>query len=215
MEVLKMLLDHPSLKLTKDWLTPLAIKSAARGSFESLKLLLERGGFPMEDKNGTNKAELLSEDQKQLIIDATPIAAEHGDLKSLKLLLSYEFPDEDNGNNPPFDIPEDWHKPFIYGLYNAVIRNQPEKFEFLNSFGLQEYESMSLDKLPEGQTIKIQRLLEKAVESGSMDCAKLMIEEYGADPNRHRIPPGLSTLGVEATQQALRLLGCYKPEIAR
>ncbi|KAI0448666.1 ankyrin repeat-containing domain protein [Xylaria acuta] len=206
LDVLKMLLDHPSFNSVKDWLTPSAIKNAARGGFESLKLLLERREYPMKDKNGTNKAELLSEEQKQNIIDATPIAADRGDLESLKLLLSYQSPIDDNGNFPPFDIPEDWRKPFIYGIFNAMVVNKPEKFEFLNSFGLKEHESMSLDKLPEGQNINTQRLLEKAVESGSIDCAKLMIKKYGADPNRHRIPPGLQPVFIGALRDKTEML---------
>ncbi|RWA08094.1 hypothetical protein EKO27_g7009 [Xylaria grammica] len=205
-EVLKIVLDHPYLKSTKEWLTPSVIKSAAKGGFDSLKLLLDQGGYAMNDRNGSTKAELLTADQKQTIVDATPIAADRGDLKSLKLLLSYQFPNEDDGNLAPFDVPEDWHKRFIYGIYNSMTTNQPEKFEFLDSFGLKEHEAMSLDKLPADQNINIQHLLEKAVEAGSIDCAKLMIEKYGANPDRHRIPPGLRPLFIGALRDRAEIL---------
>ncbi|KAI0538840.1 ankyrin repeat-containing domain protein [Xylaria digitata] len=157
--------------------------AAAGGGFESLELLLELGGYPLDYKNGITKAELLSADQKQSIINATPTAAERGDLESLKLLLSYQFPSDEDGTFSPFDVPKHWHKQFIYGLYTAMTLDQPEKFEFLNSFGLKEHEGMSLDKLSAGQNINIQHLLEKVVEAGSINCAKLMIGKYGVDPD--------------------------------
>jgi ankyrin repeat protein len=203
-EVMKLILDHPSFSSTREWLTPFSIKCAAGGGLEPLKLLLERGGYPMTDKGGATKAKLLSKEQKQNIIDATPLAAHVGDLGSLKLLLSYQFPSDDNEELLPFEVPDDWHKSFIRGQYNAMEKNQPEKFEFLQSFGLKEHESMSLDKLPEGQNINIQHLLHTAVEAGSIDCVKHIIEKYGANPHRHYM--GVQPLYTAATSDKTEMV---------
>ncbi|KAI0811446.1 ankyrin repeat-containing domain protein [Xylaria sp. FL0064] len=203
--VMRILLDHPSLKSTKEWLTIAAVKAAARGGIKCLSLLLERGKYPM-NKNRTASTVLPSEEQRQAIIEATPIAADQGDLESLKLLLSYQFPSDESGNLLPFDVPEEWHKAFVRGLYHAMGTNQPDMFEFLNNLGLKEHETMSLDKLPEGQNINIQHLFEKAVESGSLDCAKLMIEKYGARPDQHRIPSGLRPLFLGAIRNRTEML---------
>ncbi|KAI1272453.1 ankyrin repeat-containing domain protein [Xylaria sp. FL0933] len=204
--VMRILLDHPSLKSTKEWLTIAAVKAAARGGVECLRLLLERGEYPMKNDNGSTSTILLTEEQRHAIIEATPIVAGQGDLESLKLLLSYQFPSDEGGNLLPFDVPEEWHEAFVRGLYHAMGTNQPEMFEFLNSLGLKEHETMSLDKLPEGQNINIQHLFEKAVESGSLDCAKLMIEKYGARPDQHRIPSGLRPLYLGAIRNRTEMI---------
>lgn len=205
-EALRLLLEHPFYGSTRKrknredeeagvFVTPLAIKAAAGGGLEALKLLLERGAYPLEeDKDGKTKAELLNEEEKQAIIDATPAAAYLGDLESLKLLLSYQYPTDKDGNILPFEIPETLHKSFIYGAYDSMMKNRPEKFEFIYGFGLTEHETMSLDKLPEGQTLNIQHLFDKAAEAGSIDCVRLLIDKYGADPNKHRMPPGTHPL---------------------
>ncbi|KAI8633923.1 ankyrin repeat-containing domain protein [Xylariaceae sp. FL1651] len=184
-ERLKLLLDHPSC----DSATPSAVKMAAGGGFEALKLLLERGEYSMEDKDEIKKGELLSKNEKQTIADATGTAAEERDLKSLK-----------DGNLIYFQVPDELHKPFLYGANKAMVKNQPDKFEFINSFNLREHDTISLDKLPEGQNINIQHLLEKPAEAGSTDCVKLMIQKYGADPNRHRIHQGMQPLYVAAAK---------------
>ncbi|KAI0430719.1 ankyrin repeat-containing domain protein [Xylaria sp. FL1042] len=204
--VMRILLDHPSLKSTKAWLTIAAVKAAAKGGIECLKLLLERGEYPMKHDNGTANAILLSEEQRKAIIEATPVAAEQGDFESLKILLSYQFPSDESGNFAPFDVPEEWHDPFIRGLYQAMGTNQTEMFEFLNSLGLKEHETMSLDKLPEGQNVNVQHLLEKAVETGSLDGAKLVIEKYGAKPDQHRIPSGVRPLFIGAIHDKTEML---------
>ena len=198
-EVVKLLLEHPFYGSTRKrkhrennepgvWVTPLAIQSAAGRDFETLKLLLERGAYPLEGKDGKTKSELLNEEQKQAITNATPSAAESGNLKSLKLLLSYQYPSDENGNLLPFEVPPELHKPFVWGAYTAMRYNDVEAFEFFNGFGLKEHDTMSLEELPEGQLFSIQHLLEAAAENGSIDCARLMIEKYGANPNFHRIP---------------------------
>ncbi|MCJ1378243.1 hypothetical protein MMC17_001340 [Xylographa soralifera] len=217
-EAVKLLLEHPFYGATRKrryrkdgeagvWVTPLAIESAAGGDFETLKLLLERGAYPMEDKDGKKKGELLTEEEKQAIIDATQTAAERGDLESLKLLLSYQYATDKDGKLLPFEVPERFHKPFIYGAYHAMKCNKPEKFEFLNNFGLKEHDTMSLDKLPEGQLLNIQHLLDEAAANGSVNSARLMIEKYGANPNQHRIPSGVQPLYAAASNN--------KPEMVR
>ena len=209
-QAVRLLLEHPFYGATRTrkyrpdgepgvWVTPLAIKSAAGAGFETLKLLLERGAYPMEDKDGKTKGELLNDEEKQAIIDATKRAAEAGDLESLKLLLSYQYATDKDGRLLPFEVPEIFHKPFIHGAYHAMVCNKPEKFEFLNNFGLKEHDTMSLDKLPEGQLLNIQHLLDEAAANGSVDCARLMIEQYGANPNQHRIPQGIKPLYAAAS----------------
>ena len=208
-EAVRLLLEHPfygairKRKYRTDgepgvWVTPLAIKSVAGGDFETLKLLLERGAYPMEEKDGKTKGELLNESEKQAIIDATPTAAERGDLESLKLLLSYQYATEKDGRLLPFEVPEIFHKQFIYDAYHVMIHNKPGKFDFIKSFGMKEHDSMSLDELPEGQLINVQHLLEEAVANGSIDCVKLMIEKYGANPHQHRVFSGIRPLFVAA-----------------
>jgi ankyrin repeat protein len=228
LEVLQLLLEHPFYGATRKrkfledaqpgvWVTPLAIKSAAGANVEALKLLLERGGYPMEEKDGKTKAELLSLREKQAIAEATPVALESGDLESIKLLLSYQYPIDKDGKLLPFNVPEYLHKPFTWGTYHAVVSNRPDKFEYIKSFGIREHDTMCLDDLPEGQTINIQNLLEDAAEAGSVDCVKLLIDKYGADPNAHRKPPGHKPLYMAAangkTEMVKLLLEDYGVDI--
>ncbi|CAI6092316.1 unnamed protein product [Clonostachys chloroleuca] len=204
---LRLLLEHPfhgSQRNRKSrageepgvWVTPLSIKGAAsaRNGFEALSFLLERGGYPTEAQNGHTKSELLTETERQAIVNATPGAAMDGPLESLKLLLSYQYPTNLDGDILPFDLPEELHKPFVYGAYDAMVYNRLDKFEFINGFDITEHETMSLDQLPAGQKLNIQHLLDKAVGGGSIECACFTIEKYGADPNKHRNPPGVKPL---------------------
>ena len=205
-ENVKLLLEHPFYGTTRKrknredegpgvYVTPLAIIGAAReGSFETLKLLLERGAYPMEDKDGKTKRELLSDEERKTIVDATAPAAENGDIESLKLLLSYQYPLDKDGNLLPFTLPESLHKSFIYGAYHAMKIDSPEKYAFMSSFGVKEHDSMSLDPLPEGQLLNIQQLLDRAAQNCSLACAKLMINEHGASPHKPRIPAGVLPL---------------------
>ncbi|KAI1362875.1 ankyrin repeat-containing domain protein [Xylaria arbuscula] len=204
-EVVKMIMEHPSFQSSTDWFTPSIIQRAARGGVEILTLFLEKGGYPLPNSDGKFQVESLSEEQKKVVFDATPVAADQGDLESLKLLLCYNKK-AGHDNLSTADIPDEWHKRFIYGLYNSMTTNSPRKFEFLNSTGLKEHESMSLDKLPDGQKINVQRLLEKAVEAGSIECTKLMIEKYGANPDKHRIPPGIRPLFIGALRDTAEML---------
>ncbi|KAL1595163.1 hypothetical protein SLS60_009851 [Paraconiothyrium brasiliense] len=205
LQTVKLLLEHPfpgptrkrknrEEESTSITVTPLAIKRAASGSFEVLTLLLERGGYPVKDIEGKIETELLDDEQKNTLEIATAWAADTGDFQSLELLLKYKYPTDEQGNLLPFQVPEELQRGFVYGAYNAMRLNSPEKFEFINSLGVKEHDTMSLDKLPEGQNFNIQHLFEQAVEAGSIDCARLMIEKYGADPNTHRLPPGTKPL---------------------
>ncbi|KAL9616824.1 MAG: hypothetical protein Q9160_008347 [Pyrenula sp. 1 TL-2023] len=138
-----------------------------------------------QDKDGKLKGELLTETKKQVTINAIPEAASGGDLKSLKLLLSYQYPADEDGNILLLNVAKVLQQPFIRGAYHAMRSDEPEKFEFINCFGVKEDDTMSLDKLPAGQLINFQRLLERAARYGSIRCARLMIDKYGADPNQH------------------------------
>ncbi len=187
--------------------TPLALKGAAGANFGVLKLLMDQAGFPTEGKDDKTKAELLDAEQKQIIIDATSNAMDTGDLESLKFLLSYQYPVDANGELLPFELPESSHKSWTYGTYSAVLRNFPDKFEFMHSFNIKEHDTMSLDELPPGQLINIQHLFDKAAQSGSLDSVKLLIEKYGAEPDAHRLPPGTKPLWAAA--------GYNKAEVVR
>jgi ankyrin repeat protein len=187
-EIMKMMLDKPGTEVT-----PMAIQTAAMGRYEAVKLLLDHGGYVVQNQN-EDKSRQPSEAKLQAVIDAVPSAVEHGDLTTLKLLLGYRFPTLKHGDFTHFNVPDDLRKPFTYGAYNAVILNQVDKFEFIHSLGLREHDTMSLDDIPEGQTINIQHLLDKAAGAGSVDCARLLIEKYGADPNKYRMPGGVLPL---------------------
>ena len=205
-ENVKLLLEHPFYGSTRKrknredegpgvYVTPMAIKDAAgSGSFETLKLLLERGAYPMEGKDGKTKSELLSVEERQAIVDTTAVAVEQGDLESLKLILSYQYPLDEDGSLLPFTVLESLHKAFVYGAYNAIIVDSPEKFAFMSSFGIKEHDTMSLDPLPKGQLLNLQQLLDRAVENGSLTCAKLLLNEHGASPHKPRIPAGILPL---------------------
>ncbi|KAJ4347291.1 uncharacterized protein N0V89_011231 [Didymosphaeria variabile] len=205
LQTVKLLLEHPfpgPTRKRKDredestgvLVTPLAIKRAAAGSFEVLTLLLEEGGYPTEDKDGKIATDLLNYEQKNTLEVAMSWAAEAGDFQSLKLMLKYKYPTDEHGNILPFEVPQALQRQFVYGAYNAMRLNRPEKFEFIKSLGVKEHDTMSLDKLPLGQNFNIQHLFERAVEAGSLNCARLMIEKYAADPNTHRLPPGTKPL---------------------
>ena len=223
-EVVKLILEHLQAKerskeggRESSVVTPLAIKGAAGADFEMLKLLLQRGAYPMEDKNGKTKGELLNEEQKQAINDALPGVIELGDLESIKLLLSYQYPTDKDGNLLPFEVPEALHKFVTYGAYQAVTRDDVEKFEFIHSFGLREHDTMSLDDVPEGQPLNYQHLLDKAAEHGAVKCAELMIDKYGANPHQHRIPHCSKPLWWAAAANKPEMLRCllekYKADI--
>lgn len=74
------------------------------------------------------------------------------------------------------------------------------KFDFIHSLGVTEHDAMSLDKRPTDQNFNLQHLLEKAAQAGSVECVRLLIEKYGANPNKHRIPPGMKPLYAAACQ---------------
>jgi hypothetical protein len=57
---------------------------------------------------------------------------------------------------------------------------------------------MSLDDLPEGQVINIQHLFDDAAKYGSIECARLLIEKYGASPHKYRAPPCIFPLYISA-----------------
>lgn len=116
----------------------------------------------------------------------------------MKLLLRLKHPELTTGKATAEQVPEELHKVFIYGAYSAVKLNRVDKFEFIYRLGLTEHDTMSLDDLPEGQTLNIQHLLDTAVESGSMDTARLLIDKYGAGPHVFRVPCGVSPLYVAA-----------------
>jgi ankyrin repeat protein len=209
-ETLRLLLDHPlygSITEKEDrdsekpgvYVTPLAVMAAAGGgSVEALRLLLERGAYPLEGRDGKTKGELLNKEQRQAIIDATPRAIEYGDLQSLKLLLSYQYPVDEHGELLPFQVPEEWRKTWTWGTYNAMATNNQDKFDYLYSFGLKEHDSMSLDPLPEGQTLNIQHLLDEAAQHGSVESVKLLVDKYGADPDTRRYPSCIKPLYIAA-----------------
>lgn len=202
-EVLEMLMKNPSVKVT-----PLAIKAAAMGNkgYKALRLLLERAGcLALEEDKWVDIEE--NEELKQAAVDAIPKAVEINELDALKLLLGFKYPELTTGKVIAEQVPEELHKPFIWGAYSAMKLNRVDKFEFTYGLGLTEHDSMSLDDLPEGQTLNIQHLFDTAAESGSMDCVRLLIDKYGASPHVCRVPCGVFPLYVAA--------GNNKAEIVR
>jgi ankyrin repeat protein len=202
-EMVKMLLEKPGVEIT-----PLAIWSAAVGgnTYEVLRLLLERGGCLLAGQDGLVVNDD-NEELRQALLDAIPLGVQENNLKSLKLLLGFKYPELLRGKTSPDQIPEELHKPFTYGAYTAVANDEPDKFEFIYSLGVTEHDTMSLDDLPEGQTINIQHLLENAAEHGSINCARLLIEKYGADPNKYRESSWVTPLYLAA--------GNDKPDMVR
>ncbi|KAH6685439.1 ankyrin repeat-containing domain protein [Plectosphaerella plurivora] len=194
LESVKLLFEQPSARAT-----PLAIQVAAdmRGAeaYELLRLLLYKGGYPMQGRDGKTKGDLLTEEQGRVIDDAIPNAAMDGSLDSLRLLLEYRFPVDAEGELVmPLDLPESLHKPFIYGAYGAVVTDDRARFDFLRSFNIREHDTMSLDDVPANQTLNLQHLLDKAVETGATDMVRQLVDELGADVNAHRIPTGVKPL---------------------
>lgn len=168
--------------------TPLAIQNAAFGSLEALQYLLAQAGYPLEGSDVKTKGELLSTEQIQVVKGAIEVAASGGSLSSLKLLLSYLYSEADI-DNATFTVPEEWHESWTRGAYGTLEKDDAEKLAYLYSFGIQEHATMSMDPLPDGQTLNIQHLLELAAEHGAMNCARLLIDKYGAEVNRMRVPP--------------------------
>lgn len=185
-EMLKLLLDQPGVKVT-----PLAIEHVARSNFEALHLLLERGSYH-PDKD--DKAKLLSKEQTQAIVTATARAADTGDLKCIRLILSYHYAMDSDGNFPDLKVPKDQHKMYTYGAYHALRTDQIDKFEFIRNLGIQEHDTMSLDGLPEGQPFNIQHLLDEAAQSNAVEGLRYLITKCGADPNKYRVPGGIIPL---------------------
>jgi len=200
-EMLTRILDAPGVEVT-----PLAIKSAAVGRYEGLKLLLERAGlYPFEDKNG-KQMDSLPEKWKQAIYDSTTLAFQRSDLASIKLLLSYQYPTDDSGEVVFSPVPEDLHISITYGAYNAVQLDYPDKLEWLYDLGVKEHDSMSLDPIPEGQHLNIQHLFDDAAKHGSIKCARLLIEEYGASPHKYRHPPCIFPLYMAACDDKAEMM---------
>lgn len=211
-ELIQMILEHPFHGSTRKrksregeepgvWVTPLAIKGAAGANFEVLKLLLDRGAYPMEDKDGVTKGKLLDDEQRKAIEEATATAVDQGDFESLKLILSYQYPVDKNGEVLPFEVPEHLYKKFVWGTYNSIGMNHPDKFEFLYNLDLKEHDSMSLDPLPEGERFNGVHMLESAAMWGVIPTFKLVVEKLGADPDGHRIPQGTKPLWNAASNE--------------
>ncbi|KAF2231774.1 ankyrin [Viridothelium virens] len=212
MDIVKLLLEHPFYGSTRKrknrdgeedgiWVTPLALQGAAASrNFDMLKLLLERGAYPVEDDDGVTKGERLN-NEREAIKGALPEAARLGDLETLKTLLSYFYPTDQQGNLKPFDLPENLHQDFVDGVFNTAMFDQPEKFEFLYSFDLKEPPKRSLNKLPEGMKLNLPRLLEIAAEHSALGMAKLLINKYNVDPNDMRRPPATTPLYTAASNK--------------
>jgi ankyrin repeat protein len=185
-DLLKWLLDKPGVSVT-----PLAITSSVRAprNYGVPRLLLERGGCLAAGSdelivNDSNKA------LRQAAIEAIPMAIQQGELSTVKLFMGFKYPAFNNGDLSDFQIPQELHKPFTYGAYNAICNDQTDKFEFLYSLGIEEHDTMSLDDLPKGQHLNIQHLFDEAATAGSINCARLLIEKYDASPHTYRIPSG-------------------------
>ena len=196
---LKLLLEHPVYGLAERSvdddgrqrrlaITTRAMHNAVRGSYEALVYLLTKAGYPLPSQGGERSADLLTPAQSQVVLDTIPIAASLGPLSSLKLLLSYHFPfaEVEDGT---FPVAEAWHESWTRGAYGSLEKDDADKLAYLYSFGIKEHDTMSMGPLPDGQTLNLQHLLELAAQQGSMKCARLLIDEYGANVNKMRVPP--------------------------
>jgi ankyrin repeat protein len=193
-DIVKTLLDISGVEIT-----PLAIWSAAVGShtYPVLRLLLERGHCLMPGQDDLVVTDA-NEDLRQAALEAIPTCVQENDLASLKLLLGFAYPSLLHATISPADISPELHKPFTYGAYTAIANDQPDKFEWIYNLGLPEHDTMSLDDLPEGQTLNIQHLLDDACQHGSITCARLLIDKYSADPNVYRIDSYATPLYIAA-----------------
>jgi ankyrin repeat protein len=201
--MLKRLLEIPGVKVT-----PLAIWSAAVGinNYAALRLLLEREGVvPLGEDKFVEVDE--NKELRQALIETIPTGVQENDLKSLKLLLALGYPGLRFNNISPDQIPEELHKAFTYGAYAAVSYDQTDKFEFIYKLGIKEHDTMSLDDVPGDQHLNLQHLLDDAARKGSINCVRLLVEKYGADPNRFRTPSNITPLYFAA--------GNDKPDIVR
>ncbi|EAT77596.1 hypothetical protein HBI56_196490 [Parastagonospora nodorum] len=189
-KMVELLLQKPGVKVT-----PLSITAAAgnNNGYKILRLLLEYAGCLAPGQDELIVAESNAH-LRQAAMTAIPIAIPINDLESIKLLLGFKYPEIKNGDIGDSRVPADLHKPFTYGAYSAVVLNRTDKFEFIHSLGIKEHDAMSLDDVPEGQTLHIQHLFDTAAEHGSIDCARMLVDKYGANPHVIRIPPAVSPL---------------------
>lgn len=169
-------------------ITTRAIHNAARGSYEALVYLFTKAGYPLPSRDGGEVGEQLTEEQKHVILDAIPMTASFGPLACLKMLLSYFFIGHEVENGT-FAVREAWHETWTRGAYGSLEKHDEDKLAYLYWFGIKEHDTMSMDPLPESQTLNLQHLLELAAQQGSMKCARLLIVKYGAGVNKMRVPP--------------------------
>jgi ankyrin repeat protein len=191
-KMLNMLLELPGVEVT-----PLAIYAAAVGNnnYAALRMLLEREGVvPLGEDKFVDIDEPHLQELRQTVIDAVSVGVQENDLKSLKLLLALGYPGLRFNNISPDQIPEELHKPFTYSAYAAMGHDQADKFEYIYNLGVKEHDTMSLDDVPDGQHLNLQHLLDVAAQKGSINCVRLLIEKYGADPNKFRTPPNITPL---------------------
>ena len=220
-ETIKLLLQHPlygskrSRKYNKTdeagvYVTPLAIYQATVGrDMDTLRYLLQWGSYPLTGEEGKTKGELLDEAQKEGIVRFVPEIIELASYDATQIMLSYLYPTDKDSEVMPFAVPDDMHRPFIWGAYHAIRTNDCKKFEWIYRFGLKEHDSMSLDELPEGQNLNIQHLLDKATETGSLDCIKMLIEKYGALPDANRLPAGIRPIYTAAMHDQPEVVQYY------
>ena len=191
LEMLEHCLSKPDVEVTLRTLKP--AMSGGHQSYKALELLLKRGGFAKKGVNGLG----LDESNKELRatkMDAAQQVVQEADLKSTRMVLSYLYPGFRSGGTSRLKIPEELHKPFVYGAYTAIGKGWTNKFEWIYGLDIMEHDTMSLDELPEGQRLNIQHLLDTAAENGSLDSARFLIERCGADPHKYRLPSGLPPL---------------------
>ncbi|KAH7400797.1 ankyrin repeat-containing domain protein [Phaeosphaeria sp. MPI-PUGE-AT-0046c] len=193
-EALELLLKNPSVKIT-----PLAIKAVAGSNkgFRALRMLLERSGCLALGEDEFIDIEE-NADLKEAAVESIAKGVEINDLDAMKLLLGFKYPELKTGNATADQVPEELHKFFVYGAYSAIKLEYVDKFEFIYNIGLTEHDTMSLDDLPEGQTLNIQHLFDTAAEHGSVNCARLLIDKYDASPHVCRMPSGVLPLYVAA-----------------
>ncbi|KAF2833490.1 hypothetical protein CC86DRAFT_415269 [Ophiobolus disseminans] len=117
-----------------------------------------------------------------------PHLIEQDDLPSIELVLGFDYPKVRNGTIQDFKFPKSLRGHLPCAAENAAQDDQADKLKWIFSQGIKQHDSVLPNGLPEDQHLDIQHLLEVAAEHGSLNCARLLLEHYGADPGTFRMP---------------------------
>lgn len=190
LDIINLIADQPDVEVT---LRVIHSVMGGHQNYKAFKLLLLRGGFAKEE-NDELVLDESNEELRKLLTENAYLVAQEGDLESAKLVFNFVYPEMKNGDGFQDKFSDSLRRSFVYGAYTAIGRFDWDKFEWIYNMRIEEHDSMSLDDLPEGQHLNIQHLFDEAAQNGHIDNARLLIEKYGADPNKYRLPSGMLPL---------------------